>query len=161
MSSGPDFEAADDLGRVVIYGFLLSGDVEKGYRARAIIPLTYAEISYGCQDIVAGPYLPEMLVQIHAEMIKRELLASASAAGAPDRRQALDGDPITATQNRILALLGAEGPTADHTLGLRLGVGLMAVRAILSTLQERGLVRCLPDDRWSVAKPLDPPITRP
>lgn len=161
MSSGPDFESADDLGRVVIYGFLLSGDVTKGYRARAIIPLTFPELQHGCRDVVFGELLPEILVQLHAEMIKREMIANAIAAGAPDRRTAHDGESVTGAQNRILAILGAEGPMADHALGLRLGCGLMAMRAILATLQERGLVRCRPDDLWSVAKPLDPPITRP
>jgi hypothetical protein len=80
MSSGVDFSEADDMGRVVVYGFLLSGDVTKGYRARAILPLTYAEVAYGCQEVIFHEYLPEILVQLHAEAVKRGLLSSASAA---------------------------------------------------------------------------------
>jgi hypothetical protein len=161
MSSGVDFESADEMGRVQVYGFLLGGDLQKGYRARLLIPLSALEVSLGLQDVIFHEFLPEILVQLHAESIKREMVGRSMAADAPNQRTALDGEPVTGAQNLALAMLGREGPLHDHEIALRLGRGLMDVRSILSHLRQRGLVRCQPDDTWTVAKPLDPPVTRP
>lgn len=77
--SGPGL-TIDEHGRVVVKAYTVA-HIETGFQAVALKPLTPAEVSFKCRDVIEAESLPELLMLIAAEAIKRDLILRAWELG--------------------------------------------------------------------------------
>lgn len=75
-NSGPNV-SNDQRGRATAYGYLITGDDDAGYRARAEVPLTASEATYGVQEMLFAESLADICTLARAELIKRGQVATA------------------------------------------------------------------------------------
>lgn len=77
--SGPGL-TIDEHGRVIEHGFTVA-EVEGGFQAVALKPLTDIEIKFKCKDVIEADTLPELLMLIASEAIKRDMVIRAWELG--------------------------------------------------------------------------------
>lgn len=70
--------ASDDQGRAVSNGYLISGDDESGYRARAQVPLSAQETVYGCVELLFADTLMEIAILTRQQLILRSQVGAAA-----------------------------------------------------------------------------------
>jgi hypothetical protein len=68
----------DDQGRTLCNGYVITGDEEAGYRARAQVPLTEVEALYGVQEMLFAETLLDISVLTRQQLILRSQVGTAA-----------------------------------------------------------------------------------
>lgn len=68
----------DDQGRTLCNGYVITGDEEAGYRARASVPLTVVEVEYGCQELLFAETLLDITILTRQQLIMRSQVGAAT-----------------------------------------------------------------------------------
>lgn len=76
-NSGPNV-SQDMQGRATAHGYLITGNDGVGFRARADVPLTASEVTYGVQDLLFADNLADICALARAELIKRSQVSLAA-----------------------------------------------------------------------------------
>ncbi|MCU1670506.1 MAG: hypothetical protein JWP40_3433 [Blastococcus sp.] len=90
-ASGPQVPT-DDQGRTQAYGYVISGNETEGYRARAAVPLTASEVTYGVREMLFASHLPDLLTLARAELNMRSMVGQAAEAAQADAERARGAD---------------------------------------------------------------------
>jgi hypothetical protein len=94
FTSGPGLPA-DEQGRAVAHGYVITGDDTSGYRARLLVGLTAQEAQWGCVEVLFADSLADLLAQAQAQKIVRSMVGLSQTAAA-----AVPGGGPAAVQER-------------------------------------------------------------